>query len=288
MNARRRRQGRRVLTPGAVRRSFAGFAVVLMLLTGCAAEPPFDVESATSRLEEAPSSWGEVIIEPAGVDDVLVHRTSIEAPGGDPVPVDIYYPPEFHFRRAEPAVFVSCGNPNWSYTISLGRALAASGLVAVATDTRNYGGEFPRVVEAMRNRGGELFLDPQKLALWGEGHVSGFALEAAMNDGHAFHDAVQGAVFLSPVLFMGAEESFAHDAAELSSDVPVFIVKAADDSFYEVRATVESFREAADVAGVEVEYVEVPAGGHNWMSDADSEEAREAFRAAVSFLSERL
>jgi hypothetical protein len=77
--------------------------------------------------------------------------------------VDLCYPPEFHFRRAEPAVFVSCGNPKWSYTIPLGRALAASGMVAAATDTRNYGGEFPRDHNWMSDADSE---DPRE-AFWG-------------------------------------------------------------------------------------------------------------------------
>ena len=262
--------------------------VLLLLVVGCAAEPPFEVESATERLEAAPGGWGQVIIEPSGVDDVRVHRTSCASGNGESIAVDVYYPPKFRFRGAEPAVFVSCGNPDWSYTISIGRALAASGLVAVAPDTRNFGVDFPRVIEEIRSRGDELFIDSGKLGLWGEGHVSGFALEAAMNEEHAFHDAVGGAAFLSPILFMGAKPSFSHDAAELSPGVPVFIAKAADDTFYEVRATVKSFRQAADVAGVPVDFVEVPEGGHNWMSEADTEEAREAVETAIAFLRDKL
>jgi len=264
-------------------------AVALFALaSGCAGEPPFDVESAAARLERAQGGFGTAILAPSGVDEVVVHRSSARGADGTAIPVDVYYPPRFPFRGTHAAVFVSCGSPEWSYTISLGQALAASGLVAVVPDTRHFPTDFPRVIEAVRGRGSELFLDPARIGIWAEGHVSPCALEATMNAEHGFHDALAGTVFLSPVLFMGAEQSLSLSASELCADVPVFVARAADDEFYEVRATVKSFRAAAEEAGVPLTFSEVPAGGHNWMSDAQTEPARAVFRDAIAFLEKRL
>lgn len=262
--------------------------LLLVLAAGCAQEPPFEVESAAARLERAQGGFGTAILKPSGVDEVLVHRLSARSADGAAIPVDVYYPQRFPFRGAHPAVFVSCGSPDWSYTISLGQALAASGLIAVVPDTRHFPNDFPRVIADMRERAEELFLYPGRIGIWAEGHVSPCALEATMNADHGFHDALAGTVFLSPVLFMGEEQSLSLSPSELCADVPVFVARAADDEFYEVRATVQSFRAAAEEAGVPLTFSEVPAGGHNWMSDAQTEPAREVFRDAIAFLEKRL
>ena len=271
-------------------RSMIITVALVMLFCSCGSEPPFEVESATSRLEAAQGGFRDIVIEPKRVDEVLVHRTSCTAAGegGTAIPVDVYYPPRFSFRGNAPAVVASVGNPDWRYSISLGRALAASGLIAVVPNTRHYPDEFSSIIAELGTRADELFIDADRLAVWAEGHGSPCALETVMDAEAPFHTCLQGAVFLSPVLFMGNRQELTHDPAELCSDVPVLVAVAADDEFYEVRATVRSFREAAEVAGIPLEYAEVPEGGHNWMSDADTTASRATIEEAIRFVRKQL
>lgn len=271
-------------------RSMIVTVALVMVFCSCGSEPPFEVESATSRLEAAQGGFRNIVIEPKRADEVLVHRTSCTAAGerGDSIPVDVYYPPRFPFRGQAPAVIASVGNPDWRYSISLGRALAASGLITVVPNTRHYPWEFSSVIAEVGTRADELFIDSERLAVWAEGHGSPCALETVMDAEAPFHTRLQGAVFLSPVMFIGNRQELSHDPAELCSDVPVFLAIAADDEFYEVRATVRSFRDAADVAGIALEYAEVPEGGHNWMSDADTTATRATIEEAIRFVRKQL
>jgi len=61
------------------------------------------------------------------------------------------------------------------------RILAASGLITVVPNTRHYPEEFASVITEVGTRADELFIDPNRLAVWAEGHGSPCALETVMD-----------------------------------------------------------------------------------------------------------
>lgn len=66
------------------------------------------------------------------------------------------------------------------------------------------------------------------------------------------------------------------------------ISRGEDDSFYEVKASVKMFIQAAEQAGSEVTYLEVAGGNHNWMSERDTEASHRAIQTEIDYLKEHL
>lgn len=265
----------------------------VLLMGGCvtAGEPPFDTVTYAERASEADTAFGWYAYLPAGHDEVAIRRLTLPGEwerGYDRLPVDVYYPPDFRYRRKEPVVVVIAGAVKWSSNISLGAMLAAEGTTAVVIDSLGAGEALRNAMAQLLARADDLFIDPARLAVWTEGHSSPEALEAVLDPDWAHHDCLQAAVFVSPVMFLGAAAGFTYDPTKMASDVPIFIARAEDDEFYEVRASISRFMEAAEPQGIPVTYVESPIGGHNWMLEERAPEATEVIQEALAFLSSRL
>lgn len=265
----------------------------VLLMGGCvtAAEPPFDTVTYAERASEADTAFGWYAYLPQAHDEVAIRRLTLPGEwerGHDRLPVDIYYPPGFRYRTAEPAIIVLAGAIKWSSNISLAAMLAAEGTTAVVIDTLAAGEALRNAMGQLRARADELFIDPERLAVWTEGHSSPEALEAVLDPGWRHHDCLQAAVFVSPVMFLGTGAGFSYEPSKMASDVPLFIARAEDDEFYEVRASISRFMEAAESQGIPVTYVESPLGGHNWMLEETAPEATEVIQEAVTFLNRRL
>jgi hypothetical protein len=264
------------------------------MLSGCAGgagEPPFETVRAAHRMEEAEAGFGWYVYQPKGAEQARVHRITLEGAwerGFTELPVEIYYPPGFSFTEPEGAVLVVAGSTEWSATISLAAMLAAEDLPAVVLHSQAAGKKLPEAIEAFRSRARELYIDPGSLAIWSEGHSVPEALACLLDGDAEFHRALRAGAFLSPVMYVGAGNMFVYEREAMSTDIPLFIAKAADDGFYEVNESVRRFREAARRYGIAVRYEEVPTGGHNWMLEEDDPRATGVLKLAVRFVKDRL
>ncbi len=279
--------------------SLAFYSVVLFffLIISCqsAVDPPFDVQTAAERRGTMVGGFGEYVMTHPEAERVLVHREAYavtEAPQAGELPVDLYYPPEFRFDKALPAVIVVGGNVNWSSNVTLAELLAANGFLTVVPETLQMvkddaPDQLIALLERLLEDAERLFIDTQRLAMWTEGHPSSLALQVAMDREAGFHDGLQAGVFVSPVMTF-AQNSFEYDPAWIDPQLPVLIARGENDSFYEVKASVKMFRQAAKEAGSEVRYLEVAGGNHNWMTKYDSEASHQAIEAEIGFLKEHL
>ena len=272
----------------------AATAFAAVMLVACSAggnEPPFETKSAEERKSEAQGGFGWYAYQPKGVDSVRVCRIVIEGEwerGFNELPIDIYYSPRFSYEAAEPAVLVMSGSTEWSANISLAAMLAAEGITAAVIHTQAAGQLLQEAVAGLRRRAEELFIDTEALAVWSEGHSVPAALECVLDRESGFHEALRGAVFISPVMYVGENNMFVYEREAMSDRVPLFIGKAAQDDFYEVKASVKQFMEAAERYGLEVQYSESPVGGHNFMLEEDDEAAVAVIKEAVRFLEEQV
>jgi hypothetical protein len=264
-------------------------------LSGCATEPveaPFETTDAGARMAEADHAFGWYIHQPDGVDRVQVHRMTIPGDwerGFEELPVDVYYPPRFRYRSPEPAVVIIAGGVKWSANISLAAMLAVEGVPAVVVDSIAAGDDIRPALEALRSRAEEVFIDPDHLAIWAEGHESPKALEALLDPRWQHHGALKAGVFVSPYLVLGKSADFTYPRAAMATDVPIFIATARNDGFYEIQTSVEKFTAAAAEYGIPVEHAVSPVGGHNWMVEEQGEtEAVGVVRRAVNFVRRKL
>jgi pimeloyl-ACP methyl ester carboxylesterase len=272
----------------------AAAAATAVILTACTAdgnEPPFETTSTEEIKKEAQEGFGWYAYQPGKADSVRVRRVVLEGEwerGFSELPIDIYYPLSFAYDAAEPAVLVLCGSTEWSSTISLGAMLAAEGITAAVIHTQAAGQLLPEAIDGLRERAEELFIDRSSLAVWSEGHSVPEALECVLDRESGFHEALRGAVFISPVMYIGEGNMFVYEKEAMSNEVPLFIGKAEKDGFYEVNASVKQFMEAAERYGLDVRYTESPVGGHNFMLEEDDEAAVAVIKDAVRFIEAHL
>lgn len=279
--------------------TLAFFCVLLLsfMLISCqtSVEPPFEVQTAAERRESMTGGFGEYVMSHPKADRVLVHREMYGVPSAaeaGELPVDLYYPPGFRFNKPLPAVIIVGGNVNWSSNVTLAELLAANGFLTLVPETlQMVKDDAPERLTALLSRvltdDERLFIDTQRLAIWTEGHPSSLALQVAMDREAGFHDGLQAAVFVSPVMTF-AQNSFDYDPAWIDPQLPVLISRGEDDSFYEVKASVKMFRQAAEEAGSEVRYLEVAGGNHNWMTERDTEASHQTIKAEIEFLKSHL
>ncbi len=273
---------------------YRGSICVLLLaglLNSCQkVEPPFDVVSSDQRRESMTGGFGVYVLSHPKADEVLIHQEwySLNAA----LPVDFYYPPGFRFVGPKPAVIVVGGNVNWSSNVTLGELLAANRFVTVIPETLQMVKDdapdrLAALIGMVLEQAGDLCIDPERIAVWTEGHPSSLALQVVMDRQLDFHEGIRAAVFASPVMTF-AKNSFEYDPSWIDGDIPVFISLGEEDSFYEVRTSVTQFMETAGAAGAEVTFLEVAGGNHNWMTNSDTDASRQAIQAEIRFLKKHL
>lgn len=278
-----------------------GFFCVLLILFACQTEePPFEVQTAPQRRHTMVAGFGHYVLTHSKADKVLVHRetytpSDLSDLSGE-IPVDLYYPPGFRFKKPLPAVVLVGGNINWSSSITLAELLSCHGFLTIVPETLNMvkqdtPGPLASLISHVLEDAPRLFIDPDRLAIWAEGHPSSLALQVAMDRQLDFHNSLQAAVFASPVLTFG-KNNFDYDPAWIDPQLPVLITQGEEDSIYEVKASIRLFKKAASAAAAsassQVTHLKVPGGNHNWMTEQDTKASREAIRTEIEFLEKHL
>ena len=277
------------------------FFCVLLILFACQTEePPFEVQTAPQRRLTMIPGFGQYVLTHPKADKVLVHRETytLNDLSGE-LPVDLYYPPGYRFKKPLPAVVVVGGNINWSSSITLAELLSGHGFLTIVPETldmvkQDTPDPLASLISHVLEDAPRLFIDSNRLAIWSEGHPSSLALQVAMDRQHDFHDSLRAAVFASPVMTFG-KNNFDYDPAWISPQLPVLITQGEEDSLYEVKTSIKLFMKAAASAAsaaagapAQVTHLKVPGGNHNWMTEQDTKASREAIRTEIEFLEKHL
>jgi len=230
---------------------FLAVPLSLALFSACSsADPPFEVKTAAERRETMIGGFGHYVLSHPKADKVLVHRENypLNDLSGE-LPVDLYYPPGYRFKKPLPAVVVVGGNINWSSSITLAELLSGHGFLTIVPETldmvkQDTPDPLASLISHVLEDAPRLFIDSNRLAIWSEGHPSSLALQVAMDRQHDFHDSLQAAVFASPVMTFG-KNNFDYDPAWISPQLPVLITQGEEDSLYEVKTSIKLFMKAA-------------------------------------------
>jgi acetyl esterase/lipase len=214
------------------------------------------------------------------------------AGGGRGLAMDLYVPADRDPGARLPAVLLVHGEAppealrgvrGWGQYTGWGRLLAAEGLAGVAAEHRAVAeagfegvvAEVGAALTSLRERAGELGLDPDRLAV--AGFSAGVPLTVAALAGPAAPAVRCAALCYGPP----------GDTEPWPGMPPLLVVRAGQDR-PELNDSVDRFVAAARADRLPVELVEHPEGHHAFDVLDDTDASRDAIRRVLGFLRERL
>jgi acetyl esterase/lipase len=210
---------------------------------------------------------------------------------GRELAMDVYRPAGRPRAERVPAVLLVHGEADpallrgvrgWGQYTGWGRLLAGEGLAGVVFEHRAIAeagpdavvGEVLAALTAVRERAGELGLDPDRLAL------AGFSAGAPLS-GLAL-DKAPGRLRCAALCY-----GLLHYLDPRPGLPPLLVVRAGRDR-PELNQTIDGFVAAAAERGVPVELVHQPDGHHAFDTVDDSDASRAVIRRVLAFLGEHL
>ena len=211
--------------------------------------------------------------------------------GGRQLLMDVYLPAGREVGSRLPAVLLVHGEAppgvlrgvrGWGQYRGWGRLLAAEGLAGVAVEHRAVAeagfegvvAELGAAVAAVRDRAGELGIDPGRLAF--AGFSAGVPLTVAALAGPATGVCCAALCYGPP-----------GDVEPWPGLPPLLLVRAGQDD-PDLNRSIDTFVAAAEAAGLPVELVEHPDGHHAFDLLDDTDAARDAIRRVLVFLRRQL
>jgi acetyl esterase/lipase len=225
-----------------------------------------------------------------GQVEVLAGLAYTEA-GGRELLMDVYLPADREPGSRLPAVLLVHGEAppevlrgvrSWGQYTGWGRLLAAEGLAGVAVEHRAVAeagfegvvAELGAALAAVRDRAGELGIDPGRLAF--AGFSAGVPLTVAALAGPAAGVRCAALCYGPP-----------GDLEPRPELPPLLVVRAGEDD-PDLNGGIDRFVAAAADRGLPVELVEVPDGHHAFDVLDDTDASRAAIRRVLDFLREHL
>jgi len=243
--------------------------------------------------------------------DVKLRRDiEYRATDADVLTMDLYYPPDLKREARSPAVIFISGYPDpgfqkmlgcklkdMEFYISWGRLAAASGLVAITYSTgHDPTADVRALIQYVRRNSAVLGIDENRIGLWaGSGNVPN-ALSVLMQESRAdLKCAVLCYGFMldfdgtSSVADAARQVGFVNPCAgksiaDLSPDIPLFIVRAGRDEMPHLNETIDSFLNRALSCNLPITFVNHPAAPHAFDLLHDSEASREIIRHILRFM----
>jgi acetyl esterase/lipase len=211
--------------------------------------------------------------------------------GGRQLLMDVYLPAGREVGSRLPAVLLVHGEAppevlrgvrGWGQYRGWGRLLAAEGLAGVAVEHRAVAeagfegvvGELGAALAAVRDRAGELGIDPGRLAF--AGFSAGVPLTVAALAGPAAGVRCAALCYGPP-----------GDVEPWPGLPSLLLVRAGQDDPH-LNRSIDTFVAAADAAGLPVELVEHPDGHHAFDLLDDTDASRDAIRRVLAFLRDQL
>jgi dienelactone hydrolase len=251
-----------------------------------------------------------------GMDEVEVRRDLVyveAAEVGEAGRLDLYLPPDGDGGAPLPVVvlvagypdpgmrrFLGCSFKEMGASTSWARLIAASGMAAIVYSNREPAGDLRALLSFVRERGVEVGLDPQRIALWAASGNAPLALQPLLRESGV---RIRAAAFLygalldleggSGVAEMSRQFGFVNPCAGRSVDdldptVPLLLARAGQDAFPAINEAMARFLAAAVARNLPVTFVNHPEGPHAFDLELESERTREIVRLILEFLRSHL
>jgi hypothetical protein len=245
----------------------------------------------------------KIVFAPHGMDAVTVRHGIEYGPGRS---IDLYLPAAETSRP--PAVLFVAGYPDPGFerifgcpfkdmgsTVSWARLTSVFRLAAIAYSNQDPVRDVHEVLGYVRRNADGLGIDANRIGLWASSGNGPLAVSLLLKE-HGY-DFIKCAA-LSYAYTLGAEQAaaqwkFANPAAgksvaDLRADVPLFLARAGQDQFADLRAGLDRFISEALAANLPLTVVNHPEGVHAFDLLEDSAASRHVIQQILAFLSSRL
>ena len=251
-----------------------------------------------------------VFYQTPGADAVTVRADIAYRASAPALTMDIYYPPEAKSGVRVPAVIVVAGYPDPGFerflgckfkemgsTVSWGRLIAASGMIAITYSNADPATDLDALREHARQDAAPLGIDERRIGLWASSGNVPLALSliaqkqvkcAALCYGYMLDLDGSTRVAEAAKMWGFANPAASKSMDEFPADVPLLIVRAGQDQTPGLNETIDSFLTHAVRRNLPVAFVNHPPAPHAFDLMEDSERSRAIIRQVLDFLKENL
>lgn len=252
----------------------------------------------------------KVVYHIPGADAVTVRRDDVyRVTDAGPLTMDLYYPPASTTGARLPAIVVvvgysgartpsplGCAFKEMEWSISWGRLVAASGMVAIFYTNREPETDLQALLHHVRQNAASLGIDENRIGVFAtSGHVPlalslltqdardylkcavlcyGYMLDLDGTTGVA--DAARQWGFINPAA--------GKSVADLPRDVPLFIARAGQDQMPHLNDALDGFVAKAVACNLPMTFVNHHVAPHAFDLLHDSETTREIIRQLLAFM----
>ena len=264
-------------------------------------------QNPQDRLTKTP-----VVYQMPGSDRVAV-QADVRFPGADgqPLPMDVYLPPDMKNGDKRPVVVIVLGYPDPGFEKNFGlkfkqiaavtswaRLIAASGLVAVAYSNREPLADLDAVLDHLGKNVASLGIDGTRIGIWASSGHGPLALSALMrrpelkcaallcpysldlDGGTGVAAAARAFRFVNP----GAGKT----VDDLPAATPMFVARAGNDEMPGLNAALDRFVAKAIARNMPIAFVNHAEGPHAFDLYHDSDTSREIVKSTLVFLRAQL
>jgi dienelactone hydrolase len=255
-----------------------------------------------------PIALKKVVYDIPGMESAIVQRdVPYGADGTGSVAMDLYYPSAAAPGAALPAIVVVLGYPprepnplgcafkDMGWSVSWGRLIAASGIVAIFYTNRNPEADLRALLRRIQEHGESLGIDRHRIGLLATSGSAPVALSMLMEKGR---DLKCAALCYPFTLDAGGATGIAEAAAtwgfvnaaagrsvrDLPRELPLFVARAGRDECPHLNEMVDRFLADALARNLPVTFVNHADGPHAFDLVHDSEATREIIRQILRFV----
>ncbi len=251
-----------------------------------------------------------VVYRILGMDDVKVRRdVEYRATELGALTMDIYYSPDFKSEARIPAVILVAGFPDLGFeekvgskfkemgaSISWGKLMAASGLIAITYTNREPATDIHALLEYVRQNAADLGIDENRIGVWASSGNVPLALSVLMREAsdylkcavlcYGYTLDLEGSTGVAEAAKMwGFVNPCAGKLAnDLPPDMPLCIVRAGQDQMPHLNETLDCFLTKALTCNLPITFVNHAAAPHAFDLFYDSETSREVIRQILAFM----
>jgi hypothetical protein len=279
---------------------------IFLLTIGCN-EHKQETQTQTNAEDNTELS---VVYKVPGMENVIIKKdVKYFAEQETSLTVDMYYPPGFKFRSNLPAVLVVIGYSNsatkklvggilkdWSWYISWGKLIAASGMAALIYETDSPEKDLETLLQFLQDRGDEFCIDKNRIGIYSCSANVPTALVNCMDETKKYFRCAAfyyGFFLMADQEYIPEIESLSEKMGfptpqlnaelELRDDLPLLIVRAGLDNVPHLNSTIDHFISKAISQNLLINFINYQKGQHGFDAYDDNDQSREIIKKTIDF-----
>ncbi len=249
-------------------------------------------------------NYNTLAYEAPGMDQVEVVNLTYATHDGQPLTLDVYYPPGTTPDQRHPVVVFGMGfrmsqQPlrNEHFYTSWGKLVAAEGMVGIVYDTEQPDQDIQTLVVFLQEHAEALRIDPEQIGFWSSSTNVPTVMSYLMQEGReGFRFSVYYyGLSLTPdhkyfeVLSPNCEArgclyTELADVSYVDPELPLFVVKAGRDFIPSINEAMDHFIKYVEDAGTNVTTVDYSNGRHGFDTEQKTDESAEVIELTLIFM----